>query len=241
VLEPWALPRSVNPAGGLIASLTDEVGYARFHLGDGTENGIRVLSAESLRRMQTPLGPEGSVPGLGEVRLEAVGVNWMLWNRGGVRIVSHSGGTNGQLSTFSLVPEHGFALSVLTNAQAGILLGFEVTDWVLDRFLGLQPPPALRTVPVDRARLAEYSGEYALPDGSEAIRIRQQNGALQLVTSSPLLGPGQAEVELPLRMVGDDLAIAEFMGVPLFTDFVRDDAGKVAWVRFLGRLVPRAM
>src|SRR5215213_4957743 len=239
VLEPWALPRSVNPAGGLIASVEDMLRYARFHLGDGTANGTQVLSTESLRRMQTPLGPGGSVPGLGEIRLEAVGVNWMLWSRGGVRIVSHSGGTNGQQSTFSLVPEHGFALSVLTNAQAGILLGFEVTDWVLERFLGLEPP-LLETVPVDPERLAEYPGQYALPDASETIRIREVDGVLHLVTSSPLLAPGQAEVELPLRMVGDDQAIAEYMGVPLFADFVRDDAATVAWVRFLGRLVPRA-
>jgi hypothetical protein len=202
-------------------------------------NETRVLSAESLRRMQTPLGPGGSVPGLGEIRLDGVGVTWMLWSRGGVQIVSHPGGTNGQQSTFSLVPERGFAVTVLTNAQAGLLLGFEVTNWVLDRFLGLEPP-LLATGPVDPARLAEYAGEYALPDRSETIRIRQEAGALHLVTFSPLLVPGQTAVALPLRMVGDDLAIAEYMGVPLFTDFVRDDAGTVAWVRFLGRLVPRA-
>ena len=34
--------------------------------------------------------------------------------------------------------------------------------------------------------------------------------------------------------------MAEFMGVTLYTEFVRDDTGKVAWVRFLGRLVPGA-
>jgi CubicO group peptidase (beta-lactamase class C family) len=241
VLAPWALPRSVNPAGGLVASVTDMLRYARFHLGDGAANGRRLLSAESLRRMQTPLGPGGSVPGLGQIRLEAVGVSWMLWSRGGVRIVAHPGGTSGQLSTFFIVPERGFALSVLTNAQSGLLLTFEITDWALDRFLGLQPPPALRTVPVDPARLAEYSGEYALPDAAETIQIREENGALHLVTSSSLLVPGQAEVALPLRTVGDDLAAAEFMGVPLFTEFVRDDAGTVAWVRFLGRLVPRTV
>src|SRR5215213_11505006 len=166
VLAPWALPRSANPAGGLIASVNDMLRYARFHLGDGTADGRRVLSAESLRRMQTPLGPGGSVPGLGEIRLEAVGVSWMLWSRGGVRIVSHPGGTNGQQSTFSLVPEHGFAVTVLTNAQAGLLLGFEVTNWVLDRFLGFAPP-LLATVRVDPTRLAEYTGQYALPEASE--------------------------------------------------------------------------
>jgi CubicO group peptidase (beta-lactamase class C family) len=239
VLEPWPLPRSANPAGGLIASVQDQLRYARFHLGDGTANGRRVLSAESLRRMQMPLGPGGSLPGMGQIRLEAVGVTWNLWSRGGMWIVSHPGGTNGQQSTFSLVPERDFAVTVLTNAQTGLLLGFEVTNWVLERFLGLKPP-VLATVPVDAARLAEYSGEYALPDGSETTRIREADGALRLLTSSPLLGPGQTAVELPLRMVGDDRAIAEYMGVPLFTDFVRDAAGTVAWVRFLGRLVPRA-
>lgn len=239
VLEPWALPRSANPAGGLVASVSDELRYARFHLGDGTANGTRVLSTESMRRMQTPLGPGGSVPGLGEIRLDGVGVNWMLWHRGGVQIVSHPGGTNGQQSTVSLVPEHGFAVTVLTNAQAGLLLGFEVTNWVLDRFLGLEPP-LLATVPVDPARLAEYSGEYVFPDGSETIQIREEDGALHLVTSSPLLVPGKSDVELPLRVVGDDLATIEYRGASFFTDFVRNDAGTVAWVRFLGRLVPRA-
>jgi CubicO group peptidase (beta-lactamase class C family) len=239
VLEPWALPRSANPAGGLTASLTDELRYARFHLGDGTANGTRVLSTESMRRMQTPLGPGGSVPGLGAIRLDGVGVNWMLWHRGSVDIVSHPGGTNGQQSTFSLVPEHRFAVTVLTNAQAGLLLGFEVTNWVLDRFLGLEPPP-LTTVSVDPARLAEYAGEYALPNGSETIRIREEDGALRLVTSSSVLAPGQGDVELPLRVVGDDLATIDYRGASFFTDFVRDDAGTVAWVRFLGRLVPRA-
>jgi hypothetical protein len=189
--------------------------------------------------MQTPLGLGGSTPGLGEIRFDGVGVTWQLWSRGGVQIVSHPGGTNGQQSTFSLVPERGFAVTVLTNAQAGILLGFEVTNWVLDRFLGLEPP-LLATVPVDPARLAEYAGEYALPDAAETIRIREEDGALQLGTSSQVLVPGQTAVELPLRMVGDDLAITVYMGVPLFTDFVRDDAGTVAWIRFLGRLLPRA-
>ena len=234
VLEPWALPRLANPAGGLIASLNDELRYARFHLGDGTANGARVLSAESMRRMQTPLGPSATLPTMG-APIEAVGVNWMLWHRGGVRIVSHDGGTNGQQSTFSLVPARGFAVTVLTNVTAGVLLDAEVTNWALDRFLGLRQPPVTAT-PVDQARLAEYAGEYVSPDGSQTIRVREENGALQLEGVVPGLG----KIASPLRVVGDDLATLEFMGLTVFIDFVRDDAGKVAWIRFVGRLVPRA-
>jgi CubicO group peptidase (beta-lactamase class C family) len=62
VLEPRALARCMIPAGGLVASVTDELRYARFHLGDGTVNGTKVLSAEGLERMQAPLGPGGSTP-----------------------------------------------------------------------------------------------------------------------------------------------------------------------------------
>ena len=149
MLEPWALPRSANPAGGLIASLNDELRYARFHLGDGTANGTRVLSPEGMRRMQTPLGL-WQYPLLD---VEAVGVNWMLTSRGGVRIVSHPGGTNGQLSAFVLVPERGFAVTVLTNAELGARLGVEATDWALQRFLGL-PRPALTPRPLSPDQLA---------------------------------------------------------------------------------------
>src|SRR5215212_6123848 len=65
------------------------------------------------------LGPGGSTPLLD---IDRVGVNWELWNRGGERIVSHPGGTNGQQSGFTLVPERGFAITVMTNATAGAKL-----------------------------------------------------------------------------------------------------------------------
>lgn len=238
VLEPWALPRAANPAGGLVASLSDELLYARFHLGDGTANGKRVLSAASVRRMQMPLGPGGSTPGMGAVRIDAIGVNWMLWSRGGVQIVSHPGGTNGQQSILTLVPANGLAVTLLTNAQIGLVLGFEVTDWVLERFLGLKTP-SLATIRQDSGRLAEYVGEYGQADMAETIEIREVDGLLQLETASQLLAPGQQSLELPLRIVSADVAIADFLGLPLYADFVRNNAGEVAWVRFLGRLTPR--
>jgi CubicO group peptidase (beta-lactamase class C family) len=233
VLRPWALPRAINPAGGLVASATDLRRYARFHLGDGTANGARVLGAESLRRMQTPLGPGGTVPSF-DTPFAGVGVNWFLWRRGGRRIVSHAGGTSGQQSTLSLVPDASVAVFVLTNAQGGLPLELEVTDWVLERLLGLRPTP-LAPVPVAAARRAEYAGDYAFPDGSQTVRIREEEGGLRLEARVPGIG----EAAAPLRFVGPDLAALEFQGLPVLTDFVREDAGEVAWVRFVGRLTPR--
>jgi CubicO group peptidase (beta-lactamase class C family) len=234
VLEPWALPRSINPAGGLIASVSDELRYARFHLGDGAVDGSRVLSAAGMRRMQTPLGPGGSTP---LIVVDNVGVTWELLNRGGARVVTHPGGTSGQQSAFTLVPERGFAVTVLTNANAGAMLGVEATDWALERFLGL-PRPAMTPVSLPPARLTEYVGEYLLPENAGTIQVREEDGALRL----EMRVAGQAELEIasPLRMIGDDLATVDYMELTLFTDFVRDDAGTVAWIRFLGRMTPRA-
>jgi CubicO group peptidase (beta-lactamase class C family) len=233
VLTPWALPRSVNPAGGLIASVDDELRYARFHLGDGSANGTRLLSAESLRRMQTPLGPGGSTPFL---VVDRVGVNWMLQWRDGAQIVSHLGGSTGQLSDFTLVPERDFAVMVLSNANAGAVLVVEATDWALERFLGL-PRPAMTPISLSPAQRAAYTGGYILPANGGTIQIREDYGALRLeLFASSQTAP---DIASPLRFIGDDLALHDYMGVPVYTDFVRDGAGKVVWIRFLGRMVPR--
>jgi hypothetical protein len=61
---------------------------------------------------------------------------------------------------------------------------------------------------------------------------------LRLVQLVP--GQDQPEIESDVQFIGDDLMTTNYMGVPIFGDFVRDDAGKVAWIRFLGRMVPRA-
>jgi CubicO group peptidase (beta-lactamase class C family) len=234
VQEPWALARCVNPAGGLVASVADELRYARFHLGDGTANGTKVLSAEGLERMRAPLGPGGSTPLL---VVENVGLSWQLRTRDGVTLVSHAGGTYGQQSNLALVPERGFAVTVLTNANAGAVLATEATDWAVERFLGLAPP-AMRPVSLPPERLAEYAGEYVVPANGGTIRVSEGGGSLRLALHVP--GQDQPEIESDVQFIGADLMTMNYMGLTIFGDFVRDDAGKVAWVRFVGRMVPRA-
>jgi CubicO group peptidase (beta-lactamase class C family) len=234
VLEPWGLARCVNPAGGMAASVADQVRYARFHLGDGTANGARVLSTDGLARMQTPLGPGGSTP---LALVENVGVIWQLQTRGGARLVSHAGGTYGQQSNLVLVPEHGFAVTVLTNAAAGAVLATEATDWAVERFLGLTPP-VLQPISLPPDRQADYVGDYTVPANGGTIRVGAGDGVLRLTQIVP--GQDQPALESDVHVIGDDLVTMQYMGVPIFGDFVRDDAGKVAWIRFMGRMVPRA-
>ena len=232
VAEPWALPRAVNPAGGEISSVSDQLRYARFHLGDGTAGGTPVLSPQSMRRMQTPLGPGGS---LGRFVLDGVGVNWLLTTIGGERVVMHGGSTNGQQSSLLLVPERHFAITVLTNAAAGAILAEEATLWALESFLGLTLPEPT-PIAVAPERLAEYAADYDFGEGL-LISITVQEGALSLSTTQN--GESFPGGSGPLPMVAEDRAIFDFQGATFLTDFVRDDTGTVSWVRFSGRLAPR--
>lgn len=116
VVEPslWEMPRSLNPTGGLISSVRDQLAFARFHLGDGSApSGKRLLTARSLRRMRSRPGPGGTLV----VELDGMGVTWQLRpSRQRVRIVQHGGDWPGQHSGLMMVPARGFALTVLTNS-----------------------------------------------------------------------------------------------------------------------------
>ena len=233
VRRPWAFPRAANPAGGLVASMADLLRYARFHLGHGTAAGEAVLGTAGLRRMRAPLGPGGAI---GPELADALGVSWFLFSAGGVGILGHAGGTNGQRAFLAAVPERGFAFALLANAEAANPLLGEAATWVLDRFLGLAaPPPA--TVPLAPERLAADLGAYGLPDGSGG-RVERVGGALRLASTSGEQPVAAAEA-VPLRPIGGDRFRFAGPEGPSFVDFARDATGTVAWIRLEGRLMPR--
>jgi CubicO group peptidase (beta-lactamase class C family) len=116
VARPWALPRSVNPAGGWSANVRDQVAWARFHLGDGRgKDGEQVLSRALLDRMKVETFSLG-----GSAIGDAVGISWLLKDVGGVRMVGHGGSTNGQRAAFQMVPARDFAVVVLGAERSSV-------------------------------------------------------------------------------------------------------------------------
>src|SRR5579884_3055616 len=230
VARPWPIPRDCNPAGGLASSAVDQLRYARFHMGDGTaEDGTRVLSAESLKRMQTPAveADEGRY----------VGLSWFVSDINGVRTVAHGGGTIGQLSSFMFVPERGFALTILTNSVTGGQLHGEIGTWVLREYLGLEEAePVGYERPAEE--LAEYAGTYV---GSALdLTLTLQDGRLFLgviIKDYPGDSPPPAPPPAPVAFYEDDRFLVEegsmrgTRGV-----FLRGPDGELSWVRFGGRV-----
>jgi CubicO group peptidase (beta-lactamase class C family) len=152
----WRGPRCRNPGGGLTSSVSDQLRWARFHLGDGrAESGVEVLSAEMLQRMKEPTAVlRGSDLG------DAIGIGWFLRDLDGVRTVGHAGSAIGQFAEFLTVPERDFAVVALSNAGPdGIPFNQAVVRWALENYLGVanrDPEP----LPYDEQRAREIVGNY---------------------------------------------------------------------------------
>ena len=237
VARPWALPRAAHAAGGLASSVRDQLRYARFQLGDGTApDGTRLLRAESLAAMQEGRMPAGSAFG-------SFGITWMMKELDGITTVRHGGTTNGQLSAFVLVPEHNFALTVLTNANRGGQLHGAIVEWALRHYCGIAETPLIPRA-LTAAELAPYAGRYSAALTELALTVEGDQLIAQIIPQggfpkkdSPA-GPKPPPTRLALG--ADDAVIALD---PPFKDargeFLRDEQGAIAWLRFGGRMARR--
>jgi len=237
VARPWALPRAAHAVGGISASVRDVLTYARFQLGDGTApDGTRLLTQETLTTMQTAATPAGSGAG-------AVGLTWMVKDLAGIRTVRHTGGTNGQISVLLLVPARRFALTIVTNADRGSELHSAVIPGALRRYCGIESAPV---APSERTadELAPYAGIYrgalndieiTLAGTTLRLQARPKGGFPQRDTP-----PGASPPPTRIATHADDTLIALD---PPYTDgrgeFLRDEGGAVAWIRFGSRLARR--
>lgn len=246
VARPWALPRSATPAGGWTSNAADQLAWARFHLGDGrAADGTRVLSEESVRRMQQPTAEmPGSALG------DAVGISWLLGEVAGVKTVSHGGTTNGQHSEFRMVPDHGFALISMTNCGPnGPELNEKLWAWALDRYLGITKPEPV-AVRLPDAELAAYAGTFETI--AAVIELTPQDGRLSAqITVKPAMAAvlreqGEEVPEqppIPLAIIEgqpDRYVVDEGPAKGMTGYFQRAADGSVEAVHLGGRLATRA-
>lgn len=228
VLRPWALARAANSVGGLCSSVRDQLRYASFHLGDGaTQYGDRLLTADTMRAMQSPHYPAN----LGR----EMGLSWILSEVDGTRIVQHGGATKGQLSAFLMVPAHSFALTVLTNAEEGGRLHDEVSDWAIHHYLGLREPDPSHLV-ISVTEMEPYLGTYEaqltrlelyLEDEHLMVRSIPKGGFPDKTSPAPPAPPpSRAAFIAPERIIALDPPL-----IDTEAEFLRDESGRIAWLR----------
>jgi CubicO group peptidase (beta-lactamase class C family) len=241
----WRRSRGDNPGGGLASSVADQLGWARFHLGDGRAQGSgRVLPAELLGRMRQPTARlRASTLG------DAIGIGWFLREVDGVGTVGHGGSANGQFAELLTVPERGFAVVALANAgpDDGLAFNQVVVRRALQTYLGVidrDPEP----LPYDRARAQEVVGSYenevmTLTIGTDGAGLTLMGGIKPEIRAG---ADKELPSDLPPAAMGllpgdtDEYIITEGGMKGLRGFFTRDQRGAVVGVDLAGRLFNRA-
>jgi len=236
VVEPWALTRSSHAAGGVLSSVADMLRYARFHLGKGiTQDGTVVLQESTVDTMRMPQTVGGCFT-------DEVGISWLINHYDKSRTIGHAGSTNGQTALFSFIPEHDFAFVCLTNHEYGSVLYQEVLEWVLDRYLDIHP---IAPIHLDRSpeQLQAYAGHYEAVLNDVIVKVEEGSLVLEFwdkggfPTADNAVTPTEPAFAIRLALLAEDRVIS--LDEPMkgsYAEFIRDDAGKIAWFRFQGRL-----
>jgi len=235
VARPWNTPRSIAPGGGITSNVIDQLRYAAFHVGETTTH--EVLGPGSIAFMRQVQRPAGSV-------CESIGVSWMLDDAGGGhRLVKHGGATNGHLSSFELIPEAGFAVTVLTNSDTGREARQTIANRCQEHFLGFGKPAPVAAANV-RPELAEYAGVYQ----SVLARLEVRASGSLLVVSDTTPERGFAETRhRPIPLPPAHLAFTARDATAVLdgprrgerAEFLRGPDGAIEWMRWDGRIARR--
>ena len=241
VSRPFAPSTSVT-AGGVGVCMTDLLTYARFHMGDGTSvSGERVLTGTSLARMR-------SVQAHKQGTDDDIGIAWHLRTVGPIRTASHGGTLTGHILLLEIVPERNFAIAILTNANVGWRVIQDVEREALRSYVGasyarnqaIAHRGLVETLPsaqplARQPDLAEYVGTYARP--SNTVVVRADSGRL-VVQDRP--NAGRAGADIPVTFFGvDHVVVTDGPDRGQSMEFVRDGAGRVRWIRVVGRVAVR--
>jgi CubicO group peptidase (beta-lactamase class C family) len=235
VASPWALPRAAYPAGGIVCNVDGLLQYAKFHLEGGvTCDGEQILETEITHTMQTPQekywGDE-----------EFIGLSWFINIENGTKIISHSGGTVGQGAILQFVPDHEFAIAILTNADTGAQLIESTLKWCLREYIGIESEDP-KPLNVSRDSKQECEGRYVLPRlGYVDIHLRGEKLIAQEVPTGGFptedTPPAPARPPYTLTFIEEDRLVVldgKIKGEKF--ELIRDTTGAIKWLRKGSRL-----
>jgi len=232
-------PSSSVTAGGVGLCITDLLAFARFHIGDGTAgSGERVLKRESLEQMRTAqLHKQGTD--------DDIGLAWHIRQVGPIRTFGHGGTLGGHILLLEIVPERNFAIAILTNVNTGWRLIQDVEREALKSYLGatyalnqaiahrglVETLPSVQPL-AEQPAPGPYVGSYSRPNTSYVVRAE---GGRLFVEDRP--SGGGTTRESPVVFYGPDrVVVTDGPDRGQSIEFVRDDDGRVNWIRVTGRV-----
>jgi CubicO group peptidase (beta-lactamase class C family) len=184
----WGLPRSIGPAGNIIAAAGDLLTFARMHLDGGVAaDGTRLLAEDlvtAMQQLQLPV-PLGG-------RTDAIGLAWRLFRWDGRQIIGHDGNTIGQTAFLRMDPQQRVAACLLTNSP--------------------QPDPVMR--PLFTEIFAEHAGvtmpaEPGPADGPAGVDLHQHAGRYERTSRRFDVAVRDGRLHLVSSLTGDLAALSD--------------------------------
>ncbi|WP_345953878.1 serine hydrolase [Mucilaginibacter sp. PAMB04168] len=166
---PYPQIDNLAPAGSMSSSANDMCKWVLALLANGKVGAKDVMPAAALRATQQPQMLVGGEP---DGTFSAYGLGWFLQGYKGHRIIMHTGGVNGFVSSVTLVPDQNLGIVILTNTDQNNLietLNFDVIDAYLKLPFRNNSDAALTVVKGNQQR--DLAREKALRD-STALNLR---------------------------------------------------------------------
>jgi CubicO group peptidase (beta-lactamase class C family) len=135
---PYCQIDALAPAGAISSSVNDMSKWVMCLLNDGKVGNRQVIPAAAIEATRQPQDVVGSTTTLnnGETDYELYGLGWFLQDYAGHRIVMHTGGVNGFVSSVTLVPQEHLGIIVLTNTDANNF--YDAIKWdIMDAYFKL--------------------------------------------------------------------------------------------------------
>lgn len=178
VSRPLADEAREWPSGGVFTSVMD---YARFviaFLNQGRLDGKQVLSPEMIAKLSTPYSNK---PGNDDQQHAQYSYGLNRINYRGLSVLQHSGSIDGFGALLRMVPEHRFAIIILTNRTGALFTKTLDEATELAGTLAAEPRvEAQRPLPMNDADRARYVGTYINSPTYLSIEILQRDGNLFL-------------------------------------------------------------
>jgi CubicO group peptidase (beta-lactamase class C family) len=175
---PFCSIDNLAAAGSIGSSVNDMSHWVMAQLNNGKYNDKQVIPAAAIAQTRLPhsiLGNGGYLYNTGHFSL--YGLGWFLEEYCGKKIVSHTGGVNGFVTSVTLIPEEKLGIVVLTNTDQNSF--YEALKWeIADAYLG-KPYRNYSKV------YAGFNNEQKTKDAATDKKMKD-SVALQLKTALPL-------------------------------------------------------
>lgn len=129
---------NLGPAASINSSVNDLSHWLLLQLANGKFEGKEIISAEAIKNTRLPRSVAGSgSSGLYKSQhFNLYGLGWFLKDYEGKKLMTHSGGANGFVTTTLVVPEAQLGVIVLTNTDANGLYE-ALQNQIFEAYLGL--------------------------------------------------------------------------------------------------------